>query len=160
MFLFYKEYVFHSSGVSLRTVTRIISEKREADATSTKMGSQMKFRKARKDKILLDLDFLQKKIREYYSKNETPTVQKLFQELKEETGFKGSREIVRQHIKKIGYSTKVNTIGKPPSSNSTKAEIVQWLTSQSVEFCPQSSKEELLDISYKNLPEPVPTELF
>lgn len=124
------------------------------------MGTQVKVRKIRKDKVVLDLGYLQKKVHEYYTRNEIPTVKKIFYELKEEIGFTGSREIVRQHIKKIGYAPNQNTTKKPPNSNSNKTEIMEWLTSQSVEFSPDCSKEKLLEIMKKNIPEPVPSMLF
>ncbi|XP_050678843.1 uncharacterized protein LOC126975076 [Leptidea sinapis] len=54
-----------------------------------------------------DIGVLRRKIHEFYTmKKEIPTVNKLYCALKEDIGFKGSREILRQHIKKIGFRFK------------------------------------------------------
>lgn len=51
-----------------------------------------------------DIGILRRKIHEFYAcKKEIPTVNKLLHLLKEEIGFTGSREILRQHIKSIGF---------------------------------------------------------
>lgn len=51
-----------------------------------------------------DIGVLRRKIHEFYTfKKEIPTVNKLLQVLREEIGFTGSREILRQHIKMIGF---------------------------------------------------------
>ncbi|VVD05781.1 unnamed protein product [Leptidea sinapis] len=90
-------YLF--SGISLRTVTRIIGEGRLAEASSSKIVTPGKNRKKRKDKILMDdfdIGVLRRKIHEFYTmKREIPTVNKLYCFLKEDIGFKGSREILR-----------------------------------------------------------------
>lgn len=95
------------SGLSLRTVARIGSEGRLAEASSSKIVTPGKKRKTRKDKIVLDnfdIGVLRRKIHEFYAwRKEIPTVKKLLHLLKEEIGFTGSREILRQYIKKIGF---------------------------------------------------------
>lgn len=78
-----------------------------AEASSSKIVTPGKNRKTRKDKILMDnfdIGVLRRKIHEFYTfKKEIPTVNKLLQVLREEIGFTGSREILRQHIKMIGF---------------------------------------------------------
>ncbi|XP_045782729.1 uncharacterized protein LOC123879180 isoform X1 [Maniola jurtina] len=96
-----------ATGVSLRSVTRIIKEGRLAEASSSKIGTLGKKRKVRKDKLVMndsDLNVLRQKINEFYTiKKENPTIKKLHSVLKEEIGFEGSREVLRQYIKKIGF---------------------------------------------------------
>lgn len=97
-------------GISLRTIARITNEGRLAQASSSKIVTPGKNRKTRKDKIIMDnfdMGVLRRKIHEFYAcRKEIPTVNKLLQLLKEEIGFPGSREILRQHIKKIGFRYK------------------------------------------------------
>ncbi|XP_063895623.1 uncharacterized protein LOC110373535 [Helicoverpa armigera] len=101
------ERVAAATGISLRTVARIGNEGRLAEASSSKIVTPGKNRKTRKDKILMDnfdIGVLRRKIHEFYTfKKEIPTVNKLLQVLREEIGFTGSREILRQHIKMIGF---------------------------------------------------------
>ncbi|CAG5046604.1 unnamed protein product [Parnassius apollo] len=75
------ERVAAATGISLRTVARITNEGKLAEESSSKIVTPGKKRKTRK-------------------------VNKLLRLLKEEIGFTGSREILRQHIKKIGFRYK------------------------------------------------------
>ncbi|CAG5016191.1 unnamed protein product [Parnassius apollo] len=104
------ERVAAATGISLRTVARITNEGKLAEESSSKIVTPGKKRKTRKDKIVMDnfdIGVLRRKIHEFYScKKEIPTVNKLLRLLKEEIGFTGSREILRQHIKKIGFRYK------------------------------------------------------
>ncbi|KAI5640203.1 hypothetical protein NE865_07460 [Phthorimaea operculella] len=104
------ERVAAATGVSLRTIARITNEGRYAEASSSKIVTPGKDRKTRKDKIEMDnfdIGVLRRKIHEFYTmRREIPTVNKLLSVLKEEIGFQGSREILRQHIKKIGFRFK------------------------------------------------------
>ncbi|XP_045506106.1 uncharacterized protein LOC123702404 [Colias croceus] len=95
-----------SPGISRRSVARIVKERNTPQPSSSKPW-RIKTRKIRCDKIILDEyeeGLLRRKIHEFYAhKQEVPTVNKLYEILREEIGFQGSREILRKIIKNIGF---------------------------------------------------------
>ncbi|VVC88027.1 unnamed protein product [Leptidea sinapis] len=98
-------YLF--SGISLRTMTRIIGEGRLAEASSSKIVTPGKNRKKRKDKILMDdfdISVLRRKIHEFYTKiKEIPTVNKLYCALKKDIGFKVLKDNDETHKLPVVY---------------------------------------------------------
>ncbi|CAG4981456.1 unnamed protein product [Colias eurytheme] len=92
--------------ISRRSVARIVKD-RNTPQPSTSKPWRNKTRKIRCDKIILDEyeeGLLRRKIHEFYShKQKVPTVNKLYEILREEIGFQGSRETLRKIIKNIGF---------------------------------------------------------
>lgn len=54
-----------------------------------------------------EISLLRRKVHDFYNiKKEFPTIRKLHEELKQEIGYKGSREILRRHLLEIGFRFK------------------------------------------------------
>ncbi|XP_063838410.1 uncharacterized protein LOC135087603 isoform X4 [Ostrinia nubilalis] len=94
--------VGEATGMSARTVTRIMKESRLVKNNKWPVKKKI----TRSDKIILskfDINVLRRKLYECNIRNEVPTVTKLHEILQKETGFKGCREIVRRRIKEMGF---------------------------------------------------------
>lgn len=93
------------SGVSERSVQRIVAEGKHAEATSSKIVTPGKKRKRLETKCNLDdfdLGVVRRKIQQFYTiKKEIPTLPKLLVELKNDIQFDGSRETLRKIILRL-----------------------------------------------------------
>ncbi|XP_066965438.1 uncharacterized protein [Macrobrachium rosenbergii] len=101
-----------ATNVSISTVERVCREARDTMEVFRKPVFEEKKRKRSKTVTGLD-DFdkvvLRRKILQSYERKELPTIEKVLHEMKENIGFKGSRESLRKIMREIGFRyAKVN----------------------------------------------------
>lgn len=97
------------SGVSEKTVSRIIQEGKTAVSTSKKIVTPGKSRPRPKNFNLdsFDLCAIRLKIHQFYIvKKELPTLHKLLAVLKEDINFEGSRSTLHRILQSIGFKYK------------------------------------------------------
>lgn len=96
-----------ATGVSMKTVQRILKEEKELPSCSSNFTSPMKKRRKRDSKIEIDnftADVVRSTIQNFHViHKEIPTLAKLKTVLNEKIGFDGCIETVRQLLLKLGY---------------------------------------------------------
>lgn len=96
-----------ATGVSQKTVQRILKEEKELPSTSSKFTSPMKKRRKRDNKVDIDnltADVVRSTVQDFHIVHkEIPTLAKLRTALNEKIGFEGCLETVRKLLLKLGY---------------------------------------------------------
>lgn len=96
-----------ATGVSLRTVQRILKEEKELPSTSSNFTSPMKKRRKRDNKMEIDnltADVIRSTINNFHiAHKEIPTLVKIKSVLSEKIGFDGCLETLRKLLQKLGY---------------------------------------------------------
>ncbi|XP_063897313.1 uncharacterized protein LOC135118660 [Helicoverpa armigera] len=104
------ERVAAAAGVGERFVRQLVKEKKQADATGSKISTPGKKRIRITGKIEIDdfdLGVIRRKVHEFYTiKKEIPTIPKLLNILRQEINFTASRETLRKVLRKIGFRYK------------------------------------------------------
>ncbi|XP_023933911.2 uncharacterized protein LOC112042931 [Bicyclus anynana] len=94
-----------ATGVSCKTVLRILKEEKEMPSTSSKFPSPLK-RKKRGSKIEIDnftAEVVRSTIQNFHVHNEIPTLAKLKTVVNEKIGFNCCIETLRKFLLKLGY---------------------------------------------------------
>lgn len=96
-----------ATGVSTKTVQRILKEEKELPFTSSTFTSPMKKRRKRENKIEIDnftADVVRSTIQNFHVVHkEIPTLPKIKKVLNEKIGFSGCLKTVRKLLLKLGY---------------------------------------------------------
>lgn len=122
------ERTAQATGVSERTVSRILKEEKELPSSSTKFTSPMKKRRKRDGKFNLDnmnREIIRTTIQNFHIEhNELPTLAKLQSALREKIGFDGCLSTLRSLLIKMGYEW--NKIENNRKSLQERHEIQLW----------------------------------
>ncbi|CAG4973860.1 unnamed protein product [Parnassius apollo] len=96
-----------ATGVSERTVQRILKEERDLPSTSSRFLSPMRNRRKRESKVHIDgltADVVRSTIQEFYIVlKKIPTLAKLRSDLNEKLGFNGCLTTLRTLLRKLGF---------------------------------------------------------
>ncbi|XP_045766308.1 uncharacterized protein LOC123879202 [Maniola jurtina] len=117
-----------ATGVSERTVTRILKEEKELPSPSSKFTSPMKKRRKRDSKFMLDnmhREVIRTTIQNFHiSHKQVPTLAKLQSVLREKIGFDGCLSTLRSLLIEMGYKWK--KIDNNRKSLQERHEIQLW----------------------------------